>query len=733
MKFKLVKSFIKNNLKFYLSLIFCTAICFSAYVTFYHVNISIEEGLNDYLQDYNYYDGLVQPYFGSFTQDEIDSIKSLDEISHTKDAYIIDSIISNDDKYRYLRLIGIDINKDDFYVIDECDDGDIYLSALFANVNNYKIGDTITININDNDVSLKIKGIVNTPEIMGAIRTITYSLEQTSLGYAYIDIDKLKEYTYVDNYNTITYYLKNSNDSKEIVNKIKNIFLDKQIYYEENDGLLAKNNVKNDLAVLNPIASILPLFVYAMGMIIAILFIRQFMDTKMKEIGILKSNGISNLYIISIFIYYSLSISLIGSILGIILSIIQSRIYTNFYTVYNYLPVFDIKTNYKIVLIAILISTVINIISVILNVKKIIKIDILNIINGTTITKYKNIKLLRNKLITVKSFISSIFNKPFRFIFLIVNMVFVVILVTASIGVKESKDASINYIYNDQINYDYVIHYHSYTPFENNNDNSFKETMVKINDEYEKLYIINNTNYLNIYDIKNNKISLDDGIIISNKLADKLYIYIGDYVHIDDKIVKVSNISKEVTDYKSYMPYKVYNELFNDNSSNAYFVNDNIDDYNLKNPSIYYISNTKTLKDDIVDKFSYISDYILIIIAISCLISIIVIFNMSIIYYKERYREHKVLRTIGYSYKKIISLSLIEIIIESIISLVIGIPIGYYCSAFVISKINNNTITMYSSFKDIPILFITLFIILIAIIGRIIASHNQIKLVDDNE
>ena len=45
--------------------------------------------------------------------------------------------------------------------LEKIDDGDIYLSAGFASVNNYKVGDTITININDRDISLKIKAIIN--------------------------------------------------------------------------------------------------------------------------------------------------------------------------------------------------------------------------------------------------------------------------------------------------------------------------------------------------------------------------------------------------------------------------------------------------------------------------------------------------------------------------------------------------------------------------------------------
>lgn len=731
MRIRFVKAFIKNNLGFYISLILTSAICFSVLVTFNYLKVSMRDGLDLYLNDYNYYDGLVQPYYGSFTEDEIDQINSIDGIKEVKEAYIVDKKINNSD-YRYIRLIGTDLSQYKFYVVDEIDDGDIYLSAEFASVNNINVGDLINIDINNNEISLKVKKIINTPEILGAMRGVSYSLEKSSLGFAYIDIDRLLSYFDTNECNTIAYYLKDSSNSEEVVQEIKNLFPYKLIYLEENDSLLAKNSIENDLSALEPVATILPVLIYIIGLIISILFIRQFIDTRQKDIGILKSNGVSNKYIISIFTLYALSISIGGSILGILLSIIQSRIYTNFYTNAMFLPIFKIIYDYKIILLAIIISVITSILAIIFNIKNIIKVDVLNIINGIQITKYKKINLLRNKLIRVKPFISSIFNKPFRFVFMVVNMIFVVIIVTASVCVKSAKDNSISYIYDKQINYKYVIHYKHDVILMNNKDNSFKELNVKLNDDYyEKMYVLNNTDYVNIYNVNDELLSLGDGIIISSKFAEEENVEIGDYITVNDQMVKVDNISKEITDFKNYMSFDTYYRLFHDQACNAYFIKDNIDDYDINDEGIYYISNNELLKNDIISKFEYISNYIIIIIAISNLISIIVIFNMSIIYFKERIKEHRILRTNGYSKTRIVLCSIIEIIIQAIIALVIGIPIGYLVAKYTISEINNEYFNMFIYFRDIPIIYVCLFIIGVAIIGRLIASSKQLPLVEN--
>lgn len=185
MHFKLIKAFIQHNLRFFLLLVLCTGICFSAYVTFHTVQTSIDFGLNAYLDEYQYYDGLLQPYYGTFLPGDADAVKAVDGVRDMLEAYCVDTVLA-DDNTKYLRLIGVDLAHHSPYVLDESEAGDISLSAEFAEYMGIRAGDRIEVRLNGTAVDLAVKAIINDPELMGATRGISPSLEISSLGYAYI-------------------------------------------------------------------------------------------------------------------------------------------------------------------------------------------------------------------------------------------------------------------------------------------------------------------------------------------------------------------------------------------------------------------------------------------------------------------------------------------------------------------------------------------------------------------
>ncbi|MCQ2401470.1 MAG: ABC transporter permease [Lachnospiraceae bacterium] len=291
------------------------------------------------------------------------------------------------------------------------------------------------------------------------------------------------------------------------------------------------------------------------------------------------------------------------------------------------------------------------------------------------------------------------------------------------------NDSSIAFLYDKEVNYDYALHYYSYAPRENNGDNTYREFYAEINGKYSKLYAMNNTDYVRIYDETNRPLELGKGIILYSKLAEELGVKAGDSVTVDGKKVTVDAVCKAVTDYKCYLSCEAYEELYGDSGCNALFVKGELPEYDDGPDSgFFYVGSVRSLQHDLESKFAYISSYILIIIGISCLICVIVIYNLSVIFYRRRIRDHMILRTLGNSYSKVLAGSLIEIILQAILALAIGIPLGYGLAAYTVHAISNDAITMYISFGDIPVVTISAFILITAIVGRIVAAPGQIRL-----
>lgn len=728
MYFKLIKAFIKHNLRFYLLLVLCTGICFSAYVTFHTVQTSIDRGLHAYLNEYEYYDGLLQPYYGTFLPGDADAVRAVDGVRDVIGAYCVDTVLT-DDSTKCLRLIGVDPAHHSAYVLDESDVGNIGLSAEFAEYMGIRAGDHIEVRLNGTAVDFTVKDIINDPELMGATRSIGPALEISSLGYAYISNEVLGKYTDVTLPNTIAYYLEENADPEKTAEKVNEIFDGRQIYCEEGQNRHAVQSVRNDLAALRPIAAVLPVVMYLIGLVISVLFLRQFIEIKVRDIGILHSNGVSHGGVLGIFIGYALSVAVSASVFGILLSVIQSRIYTDFYSNAVYLPSFDVKVDVGIIAIATCLTALITVAAVFVNIRQITNVDIIEIMNAGAVPKQAAMKFLHNRFIELKPFLAPIFGKWASFLFSLVNMVLVCVIVTASLGVRDAKDNSIAFLYDKEVNYDYALHYYSYAPRENNGDNTYREFYAEINGKYSKLYAMNNTDYVHIYDETDRPLELGNGIILYSKLAEELGVEAGDSVTVDGKKVTVDAVCKAVTDYKCYLSCEAYEELYGDSGCNALFVQGELPEYDDGPDSgFFYVGSVGSLQHDLESKFAYISSYILIIIGISCLICVIVIYNLSVIFYRRRIRDHMILRTLGNSYSKVLAGSLIEIILQAILALAIGIPLGYELAAYTVHAISNDAITMYISFGDIPVVTISAFILITAIVGRIVAAPGQIRL-----
>ncbi len=725
---KLIKAFIRHNLRFYLLLVLCTGICFSAYVTFHTVQTSIDRGLHTYLDEYDYFDGMIQPYYGTFLPGDTDAVRAVDGVRDVLEAYSLDTVLA-DDSTRYLRLIGVDPAQHSAYVLEESGAGDIDLSAEFADLMGIRAGDSLEVRLNGKEVILRVRAIINAPALMGATRSISPTLEISSLGYAYIAIETLGQYTDAALPNTIVYYLEENADPEKTAEEVNKIFSGRQMYVEDLENRHAVQTVRSDLAALRPIAAVLPAVMYLIGLVISVLFLRQFIEIKERDIGILRSNGVSRGGVLGIFIGYALSIAVSACVLGILLSVIQSRIYTDFYSNAVYLPRFEVKPDAGNIAAASGLTAFITVAAVFANIRQITAFDIVEMMNAGAAPKEASMRFLRSRLVGLKPFLAPIFEKPVFFLFSLVNMILVCIIVTASFGVRDAKDHSIAFLYEKEVNYDYALHYYSYAPRKNNGDNTYRETYAEINGQTSRLYAMNNTDYVRIYDESDRPLELGSGIILYSKLADELGVKAGDRVTVDGRTVTVDAVCKAVTDCKCYLSWKTYEELYGDSGCNALFIKGGLPEYDDGPDSgFFYVGSVSSLQDDLESKFAYISSYILIIIGISCLICVIVIYNLSVIFYRRRIREHMILRTLGYSRGKVLAGSLLEMILQAVLALAVGIPLGYELAAYTVHAMSNDAVTLYISFGDIPTVTVSAFILITAIVGRIAAAPGQIRL-----
>ncbi len=144
---------------------------------------------------------------------------------------------------------------------------------------------------------------------------------------------------------------------------------------------------------------------------------------------------------------------------------------------------------------------------------------------------------------------------------------------------------------------------------------------------------------------------------------------------------------------------------------------------------LYDISNTNIIIDGIIiDSNETIKIISLAIIVFALMLSLLVLYNLTTLNIGEREREIATLKVLGYKTNEVNGFIYREIFIESIIGIILGIPLGILFLFIVFTMMNFGSI---SSIK-ITSYFLTFFISVLFVIIVFIITKNKIKNVDMN-
>lgn len=228
------------------------------------------------------------------------------------------------------------------------------------------------------------------------------------------------------------------------------------------------------------------------------------------------------------------------------------------------------------------------------------------------------------------------------------------------------------------------------------------------------------------------KINLsDDGIVISEKLADLYDVEPGDNItfKLEDKDVeaKVADVTEMYTGHFIYMTDDYYEELTDkDFDTNAYLITlDNSDSDETEELSEEFLSldgiqgvvqNTGLVK--VLDSISgQLESVMLILIVISILLGVVILYNLTNINVAERKNELSTIKVLGFHSKEVTMYIYRETIILSIVGILVGLVAGRILHLVLLDVIGNEEIifdpTVTTEVWATPIIAITLIIIVL--------------------
>lgn len=197
------------------------------------------------------------------------------------------------------------------------------------------------------------------------------------------------------------------------------------------------------------------------------------------------------------------------------------------------------------------------------------------------------------------------------------------------------------------------------------------------------------------------KLSLSNGVVLTEKLAQLAGVSVGDNFTIDGKTFKVGAITEHYVGHFVYMNQATYEEIYGQAPKmNTYLVQ-------LKDKSE---ANTETVAGEFMDQAAVsglvqnastiqlfesfansLNHTMAILVLVSVLLAIVILYNLTNINVAERIRELSTIKVLGFHNKEVTLYIYRETIILSLIGMIVGLVSGFYLHQFLIQMIAPGT------------------------------------------
>jgi len=758
------------------------------------------DSLDSYTDNNNMYDIRIVSTLG-LTDEDISAIKNIDEVENVYGIQTKDSLATISDKENVCKVIEYNENINTPEIIygklptnsNECLLDSKY--TISENIENF-IGKEITLNNNDVDYNnnpiftqktFKIVGIASTPIYISNERG-TSSIGSGTISYFIYTKDDVINLNY---YTEIGIHVKNAknlvtNSNKYLdkinscLSKIETIKEEHQTskmgkvtwYIQDRTDNIGYSDIFDAIKTMSNISKVFPVIFYLVAVLISLTSMARMIEEERIEIGTLKSLGYTNLQIISKYIIYSAIACILGGILGMsvgfyLLPTIVWNLYSLIYTIPNFHLNYQLDLGLAGTLIAFLCIGGTTILVACKELKEMPSVLMRPKApkNGKKIFLEK-ISFIWNKLNFSKKITTrNIFRYKKRALMTIVGIAGCTGLMVTGFGIKDSiadipeKQFGEIFKYNLSVAITDSNKTSNITSYINNNSeiDSYSEiyattsTIKNSNGSFDVSVFVPNSNEdfkksCNLYDYKSKEaINLNqNGIIITDKIAEELELKVGDTVKLIDGNnieynLKIIQIAENYVSHYVYMSKEYYEANIKNYQTNMILINanKNITDDQLKTISeelltldgTASVSVISTLVSSIEDMLGTLNYVVIILVVASALLAFVVLYNLANINIGERQREIATLKVLGFYDNEVDSYINKENIIFTVVGILLGLIFGFFLTSSVVVSVEIDKLRFIRRIKPISYVYSVLITLIFSfIVNKVI--HFVLKKID---
>lgn len=591
----------------------------------------------------------------------------------------------------------------------------IWLFDKYAKQNSISVGDTFDVESNGLTISKKVVGLVKSSEYLYFPKSEDSSTpDYKNTAYAFIS-SKFFDFTPEIPYNQILVH--SSNDKKTLYRELDEVFGEQHYQLLTRDEMVSFASIQNKIDSTKVIANVFALAILLIAVLTMITTMNRINNKERVQIGILKALGFRNRKILVHYMSMGIIVSVLGSIAGFLCGppVIGDIYLGTTHDYYDY-PLLATKIrdwDYGIVLLLNLALVIV----LYFTCKRILRVKASDAISNRFQSKNIKDKRVSDKQHKTQSFNTlwtarDITRNVIRSLMTILGVMGSLALILCGFTMRDTM-ASLN-----SWTFDELHHYNSRITL-NSNVTDTQTLIESVDGESSQKIIIElirpdeyNATNLIAYDVDRlvefedetgNPVSLEnDSLYISKKLSDKYGLKVGDtirwriYGESKEYTAKISEIVNSPIEQGIFVTKEYLENLSIDYLPTTIYTSEKEGKIE-RNDSIKSVVSVEELQhqnDKALESFKLIINVIII---AAVAMGMVVLYNLGILSYTERFRELATLKVLGFSDKALNLLNFTQTMILSLVGIVLGIPLGRLFANYMFDSIEAFPFRVYTS------------------------------------
>ena len=694
----------------FISMIIMIALGIGIFVGFNMEWVSIDVNTSSFFEKTNFADFRIISDSG-FSEDDLNKVKDIDGVSDVSRFLSVNADVEGQNGDTVALTVTENENVSKPYLIsgkeyDAKSENGVWLSDKYAAANGFELGDDITFKYKTIEISGKVEGLIKASEYLVCVRDSSQLMpDYNTHGFAYISpvmYEKAAKMAFYPQINILS-----SLSKKEMAEKI-DAALDKTLLVlskVENASYAAQQGEAEEGKTMGSVMPVLFLLIAVLTMVTTM---HRLTAKEKTQIGTLKALGFKDKRILRHYTSYAFMIGIIGSALGIGLGYFVAWFLMNPNgSMGTYLDMPEWKLGipwfcYIILAAIIVLLTLIGFLSV----KQMLHGTPADALRPYTPKKVKNLLVEKTKWFHRLSFgtrwnLRDTMRHKSRTAMSLIGIIGCTLLIVGSLGMRDTMTAFLDMYYNDATNYSSRIYVS-----EDATDEQIQELIKKYDGDWSasvSVQLNEKAISLDVYELTTNKVRFpsaetkdfenigDDGAYICKRLSDEFNLKKGDTVTIspygsdDEYTLKINGIIRSVSENIVISPKYAEKAGIAVKADSIYTSTEKAD---IKAESAIKSVQSKQMIIDSFDTFNEIMNMMVaVLIVAATVLGIVVLYNLGVMSYTERYREMATLKVVGFRNRKIGKLLISQNMWVTVIGVIVGIPAGIGTLSFLVTQL----------------------------------------------